>query len=128
MFVMNIVVTSDSEIPIYQQIYNQISRMIIRKELPNDFCLPGIRTVAKELRISIITIKRAWEELELDGFIYTKAGKGCFVASHAPKKLFDKRNLVASKKMAKDIEYYKGLGLSSEEVIELVKNAFHQEN
>jgi len=77
---MKLVVSESAEIPIYRQVYEQISGQILRGELPRDFVLPGIRTIAKELRISVITIKRAWEELERDGFIYTLAGKGCFVA------------------------------------------------
>ena len=121
---MNIVISPTSEDPIYRQIYDQISSQIIRGELPSEFCLPPIRTVAKELRISVITIKRAWEELEHDGFIYTMAGKGCFVAPLPEEKLTDKRNALASEKMLKDIEYYKSLGLSLDEVQELLKKKF----
>ncbi len=121
---MNIVISPTSEDPIYKQIYDQISSQIIRGELPSEFCLPPIRTVAKELRISVITIKRAWEELEHDGFIYTMAGKGCFVAPLPEEKLADKRNALASEKMLKDIEYYKSLGLSLDEVQELLKKKF----
>lgn len=121
---MNIVISPTSEDPIYRQIYDQISSQIIRGELPSEFCLPPIRTVAKELRISVITIKRAWEELEHDGFIYTMAGKGCFVAPLPKEKLADKRNALASEKMLKDIEYYKSLGLSLDEVQELLKKKF----
>ena len=121
---MNIVINPTSEDPIYQQIYDQISAQIIRGELPSETCLPPIRTVAKELRISVITIKRAWEELEHDGFIYTMAGKGCFVAPLPDEKLADKRNALAAEKMLKDIEYYKSLGLSLDEVQELVKKKF----
>ena len=121
---MNIVISPTSEDPIYRQIYDQISSQIIRGELPSEFCLPPIRTVAKELRISVITIKRAWEELEHDGFIYTMAGKGCFVAPLPEEKLADKRNALASEKMLKDIEYYKSLGLSLDEVQELLKKKF----
>lgn len=121
---MNIVISTTSEAPIYQQIYDQISAQIIRGELPSETCLPPIRTVAKELRISVITIKRAWEELEHDGFIYTMAGKGCFVAPLPQEKLADKRNALAAEKMLKDIEYYKSLGLSLDEVQELVKKKF----
>lgn len=121
---MNIVISPTSEDPIYKQIYDQISSQIIRGELPSEFCLPPIRTVAKELRISVITIKRAWEELEHDGFIYTMAGKGCFVAPLPEEKLADKRNTLASEKMLKDIEYYKSLGLSLGEVQELLKKKF----
>jgi GntR family transcriptional regulator len=117
---LNIVISPTSEDPIYKQIYDQISAQIIRGELPSEFCLPPIRTVAKELRISVITIKRAWEELEHDGFIYTMAGKGCFVAQLPQEKLADKRNTLAAEKMLKDIEYYKSLGLSLDEVQELL--------
>jgi GntR family transcriptional regulator len=121
---LNIVISPTSEDPIYRQIYDQISSQIIRGELPSEFCLPPIRTVAKELRISVITIKRAWEELEHDGFIYTMAGKGCFVAPLPADKLADKRDALAADKMLKDIEYYKSLGLSLDEVQELVKKKF----
>jgi GntR family transcriptional regulator len=121
---LNIVISPTSEDPIYKQIYDQISAQIIRGELASDFCLPPIRTVAKELRISVITIKRAWEELEHDGFIYTMAGKGCFVAQLPSEKLADKRNTLASEKMLKDIDYYKSLGLSLDEVQELLKKQF----
>jgi GntR family transcriptional regulator len=121
---LNIVINPTSEDPIYQQIYDQISAQIIRGELPSETCLPPIRTVAKELRISVITIKRAWEELEHDGFIYTMAGKGCFVAPLPDEKLADKRNALAAEKMLKDIEYYKSLGLSLDEVQELLKKKF----
>jgi GntR family transcriptional regulator len=121
---LNIVISPTSEDPIYKQIYDQISSQIIRGELPSDYCLPPIRTVAKELRISVITIKRAWEELEHSGFIYTMTGKGCFVAPLPQEKLADKRNALATEKMLKDIEYYKSLGLSLDEVQELLKKKF----
>jgi len=123
---LNIVISPTSEDPIYKQIYDQVSSQIIRGELPSDYCLPPIRTVAKELRISVITIKRAWEELEHDGFIYTQAGKGCFVAPLPQEKLADKRNTLATEKMLKDIEYYKSLGLSLDEVQELLKKKFSE--
>jgi GntR family transcriptional regulator len=121
---VNIIISPTSEDPIYKQIYDQISAQIIRREIPSGFCLPPIRTVAKELRISVITIKRAWEELEHDGYIYTMGGKGCFVAPIAQEKLEDKRNTLAAEKMMKDIDYYKSLGLSLDEVLELLKKKF----
>ena len=78
---MDIVISNTSGDPIYQQIFEQISAQIIKGLLPSDTCLPPIRTVAKELRISVITTKRAYEDLERDGFIETFAGKGSFVAA-----------------------------------------------
>lgn len=124
MILMNIVINNTSDKPIYQQIFEQISSQIIKGELPRDYCLPPIRTVAKELRISVITIKKAWEELERGGFIYTMAGKGCFVAPLKPGDLDVKRNDMAQEKIKKDIAYYKSLGLTLPDVIELIKRHY----
>jgi GntR family transcriptional regulator len=121
---VNIVIDNTSEDPIYKQIYDQISAQIIRGELKSDFCLPPIRTVAKELRISVITIKKAWEELEHNGLIYTMVGKGCFVAPLPSARLADKRNEMVSQKMAKDVEYYRSLGLTEEEIVELMRKFY----
>lgn len=66
--------------PIYEQVYMQIKAHIISGELSENDALPSIRNLAKDLRISVITTKRAYDELERDGFIYTVAAKGCFVA------------------------------------------------
>ncbi len=66
--------------PIYDQIYSQIKDQIIGGALAEEEMLPSIRNLAKDLRISFITTKRAYEELEKDGFLYTVPGKGCFVA------------------------------------------------
>lgn len=77
---MTILIDNKSGAPIYDQIYSQIKSQIISGALAEDEMLPSIRNLAKDLRISFITTKRAYEELEKDGFIYTVQGKGCFVA------------------------------------------------
>ena len=77
---MKILIDNKSGTPIYDQIYSQIKSQIICGELKEDEMLPSIRGLAKDLRISFITTKRAYEELEKDGFIYTLPGKGCYVA------------------------------------------------
>ena len=77
---MTIIINNKSGVPIYEQIYNQIKSQIISDSVGEDEPLPSIRSLAKDLRISVITTKRAYDELEKDGFIYTVAGKGCFVA------------------------------------------------
>lgn len=117
---MNIVILNTSDKPIYQQIFEQISSQIIKGELVSGENLPSIRTAAKELRVSIITVKKAWEELERHGFIYTQAGRGCFVADLGKELKQDKRAELAEEKFEKDIAYYKTLGYSLEEIIELV--------
>lgn len=77
---MHILIDNKSGAPIYDQIYSQIKGQIISDALREDEMLPSIRGLAKDLRISFITTKRAYEELEKDGFIYTLPGKGCYVA------------------------------------------------
>jgi len=124
---MNIVISGASDKPIYQQLFDQISSQIIKGGLPEGYCLPPIRTVAKELRISVITVKKAWEELERAGFIETMVGRGCFVAPLKPAELAGKRDSLAADKLKKDIEYYKSLGLSLEELLELVKRYYNEE-
>ena len=77
---MNILIDNKSGTPIYDQIYSQIKSQIISGALKQDELLPSIRGLAKDLRISFITTKRAYEELEREGFIYTLPAKGCYVA------------------------------------------------
>ncbi len=78
---MLIFINNKNGVPIYEQIYAQIKAQIISGELSEDAPLPSIRSLAKDLHISVITTKRAYDELENDGFIYTSPGKGCFVAA-----------------------------------------------
>lgn len=78
---MNIFIDNKSGLPIYDQIYSQIKNQIISGALAEDMLLPSIRNLAKDLGISVITTRRAYDELEREGFIYTVAGKGCFVAA-----------------------------------------------
>ncbi len=78
---MTIIIDNKSGVPIYDQIYSQIKAQIIGDALRQDEALPSIRSLAKDLRISVITTKRAYDELEAEGFIYTLPGKGSFVAT-----------------------------------------------
>ena len=77
---MNILIDNKSGEPIYNQIYSQLKNQIISGALKEDELLPSIRGLAKDLRISFITTKRAYDELEKEGFIYTLPAKGCYVA------------------------------------------------
>ncbi len=77
---MHILIDNKSGSPIYDQIYTQIKQQIIAGSLSEHQMLPSIRGLAKDLRISFVTTKRAYEELEKDGFLYTIPAKGCFVA------------------------------------------------
>ena len=121
---MDIVISETSGQPIYQQIYEQICAQILKGGLVSGECLPPIRTVAKELRISVITVKKAWEELESRGFIYTMAGKGCFVADLPPRELDSKREGLIRSRMEKDAAYYRAMGLSEEAAVRMLRDCF----
>lgn len=77
---MHIFIDNRSGVPIYEQIAERIKAAILSGEAEPDEALPSIRALARDLRISVITTKRAYDELERDGFIYTLPAKGCFVA------------------------------------------------
>lgn len=81
---MNIIINNKNNLPIYDQIYSQIKNQIIAGTLQQDQALPSIRNLAKDLRISVITTKRAYEDLESAGFILTQPGRGSFVAAQNP--------------------------------------------
>lgn len=124
---MNILIDNKSGTPIYEQIYLQIKSQIISGDLQEDAPLPSIRNLAKDLRISVITTKRAYDELEKDGFIYTVAAKGCFVA---PKnvELLREENL---KKIEANLEQIMQLAatcnLTKSDIIEML-NCITEEN
>jgi len=77
---MDIIIRNTGDAPIYDQITQQVKSLILRGDLKEGEALPSMRLLARDLRISVITTKRAYEELERDGFITTVPGKGCFVA------------------------------------------------
>jgi len=117
---MTIWIDNRSGTPIYDQIYTQIKQQIMGGELQADEMLPSIRGLAKDLRISFITTKRAYEELEKEGFLYTVPGKGCFVAAKNLE-LIREENL---KKIEEHIDEIVRLGalcgLSREDILDMV--------
>ena len=118
---MTVLIDNKSGLPIYDQIFTQIKAQIISGELDEDELLPSIRNLAKDLRISVITTKRAYEELEKEGFIYTVAAKGCFVA---PKnlELLREENLKAIEgHLAEAVRLAAVCGLSGGELEEMLR-------
>ncbi len=124
---MYILIDNKSGTPIYDQIYTQIKNQILSGALEPDSALPSIRALAKDLRISFITTKRAYEELEKDGFLYTIPAKGCYVAPRN-KELLREENL---KKIETRIDEILTLaaacGLKQEDVLEMVRFAMEGE-
>lgn len=116
---MYIFVDNKRDAPIYEQIYAQIKGQIISGELSEDEVLPSIRNLAKDLRISVITTKRAYEELEAEGFIYTVAGKGCFVAAKNTQLLREENLKRIEEHMQEIRRLAAGCGLSCTDIIEM---------
>lgn len=121
---MNIAISNASDKPIYQQLFEQISAQILKGELDNGYCLPPIRQAAQELGISVITVKKAWEELERSGLIHTITGKGCFVAELSSDRKLQIRHDMILKQMLLDTAYYKSFGLTLEDVVEMLKEVY----
>ena len=118
---MNILIDNKSGAPIYDQIYSQIKSQIISGALKEDEMLPSIRGLAKDLRISFITTKRAYEELEKDGFIYTLPGKGCYVAPKNIELLREENLKKIEGYMEEIVRLAASCNLSKDEVLEMMK-------
>lgn len=120
----NIILSNISDIPIYKQLYNHLVSQILNHELNTDDAIPSIRLAAKELRISVITVKRAWEDLERDGFIYTIPGKGSFVAIANPQIIKQKRHELLNDELLNTLDHLKMLGIEKELIISLIHQVY----
>lgn len=118
---MNIFIDNKSGTPIYNQIYNQIKAQIINGALKEDTPLPSIRNLAKDLRISVITTKRAYDELEKEGFIYTLPAKGCFVAPRNVELLREENLKKIESLMQEILQLSVSCSLGTEELIEMFR-------
>lgn len=110
--------------PIYQQLYDQVSAQILSGSASPGDALPPIRTVAKELRVSVIPVKMAWDQLERDGMIYTMVGRGCFVAERTETHKTGSVSTAASDRLLHEMQYCRELGMSREEMLALVDKCF----
>ncbi|MBZ4668059.1 MAG: hypothetical protein PWP07_1699 [Epulopiscium sp.] len=117
---MNIIISNSSNQPIYEQIVSQIKALIISGELNEGDALPSMRLLAKELRISVITTKRAYEELEKEGFIVSITGKGSFVASKNLELIKEQQLKEIENHMQEIIDLANLYGISLEELIEML--------
>jgi len=117
---MKIIVSNASPDPIYEQIARQIKSQILSGELAEGDPLPSIRKLAQELQISVITTKRAYEELEREGFIDTVGGKGCFVAMQNAEFLREKKMKAVEEKLAAAVAEARLLGVGLPELTEML--------
>ncbi len=118
---MNILIDNKSGSPIYDQIYTQIKNQIISGALKENDMLPSIRGLAKDLRISFITTKRAYDELERDGFIYTVQAKGSYVAPRNLELLREEHLKRIEEHISEIIKLAASCNLSAEDITEMIR-------
>ena len=121
---MKIVIQPQGTLAIYEQIVNQLKNAIVTGELKANEALPSIRALAGDLGVSVITTKRAYEELEKDGLIRSVAGKGFYVCEYNTNYLMEKQLMMLEKRLTEVIMEAKQAGLSCEEVKEMVDALF----
>lgn len=124
---MNIIISNSSDEPIYEQIARQIKNHIMRGDLNEGELLPSIRVLARELQISVITTKRAYDELERDGYLQTVPGKGSFVAAQNKQLLREMRYKMVEEKLAEAVDAAKSIELEQEELMNMLRILYEEE-
>lgn len=124
---MNIKIESKSSVPIYEQIKQQLKEYIIAGDLKEGEPLPSIRNLARDLKISVITTKRAYEELEKEGLVYSVAGKGFYVDNPDISYLEEKKVQGLEGRLDEVLKLCKSANLSKEEVIDMVDILWEEE-
>ena len=117
---MNIKIMSKSSLPIYEQIERQIKDMILSGELKEGAGLPSIRALAADLKISVITIKRAYEDLEKEGMIYSVQGKGFYVDNPDLNYMQEKKTLGLEERLSEWVDMAKQSGMSREDAVDML--------
>ena len=125
---MEIIIRNTGGQPIYEQIYSQLKAQIIAGVLTPGEALPSIRALAKDLKISVITTKRAYDELEAEGFLYTVAGKGCFVAEKNLDLIREQQLKELEDHLTAAANLAKSCGLTVEELIGMLRVLLEEEN
>lgn len=121
---MKIVIQPQGTLAIYEQIVNQLKNAIVTGELKTGEALPSIRALAGELQVSVITTKRAYEELEKEGLIRSVAGKGFYVCEYNTDFLREKQLMMLEKRLGEWIMEAKAAGLSCQEILEMVETLY----
>ena len=124
---MDIIISNSSGKPIYEQITGQIKNLILSGSLKPGDPLPSMRLLAKELRISVITTKRAYEDLERDGFITTMVGKGSFVREANVELVREERLRLVEKHLTAAVEVARQSGILEEELLDIVRLLYEED-
>lgn len=123
---MDIIIVNDSATPLYEQMTSQIKALILKGELAQGELLPSIRMMAKELKVSIITVKRAYEELEKEGFVQTTPGKGTYVSLANRERLKEIQMSQIEEQLEKAIIAAKSINMSLEEIKERIELIYEE--
>lgn len=123
---MKIIVTNMSDQPLYQQIEDQIKAAILNGELKEGELLPSIRALANDLHVSVLTTRRVYDELEAEGFIITKVGKGSFVASENLELLRESKRLIVEKQLTEVWKTAHSLGITKNELFSMMELIFEE--
>lgn len=123
---MEIYIVSDSSLPLYEQITNQIKEQILQGKIEQGSLLPSIRMMAKELKVSIITVKRAYEDLEQEGYVHTVPGKGTYISMENKERLRELRISQIEEQIEELVSVAKSIDMSLEEIQERVR-IFYEE-
>ena len=124
---MKILISNNSDIPLYQQIKDQIKEAVLKEELVEGDALPSIRVFANDLKVSVLTIRRVYEELEQEGFITSQVGIGTFISTSNLELLRDSRRRLVEQKMAEMIQTAKSLKISKDELNAMMDILYEEE-
>ena len=124
---MDIIISNSSSIPIYEQLKKAIKQAILENELKEDDILPSVRSMANDLKISFLTVKKAYDELEKEGYIKTVQGKGSFVARKNSELLLEESKKVLQEHIEEIVKISKASNIQEAEVIELFKLIYEGE-
>lgn len=124
---MNILIATNSKEPLFQQIKEQIKQHIFSGELKEGDALPSMRVLAKEIKVSVITTKRAYEDLEQEGYLISAVGKGTFVAGQQPHVLKEWQVRELENELEQVVQEGKRLGMPKTELIELLEIYYEED-
>lgn len=124
---MKVLISNTSETPLYQQIKDQIKDAVLKEELKEGDALPSIRAFANDLKVSVLTIRRVYDELEKEGFITSQVGIGTFVSASNIELLRDSKRRLVEEKMQDMIQTAKSLNISKTELNEMMNILYEEE-
>lgn len=124
---MKILISNTSDSPLYQQIKDQIKDAILRGELAAGDALPSIRAFANDIKVSVLTVRRVYDDLEQEGFVTSQVGIGTFVSAGNVELLRDSRRRVVEQKMQDMIQTAKSLGIGKDELAEMMDILYEED-